>query len=180
MRKVILYIATSLDGYIAEEDGGIRWLTDDVQFDEGDTSYDDFYSTVDTVVLGRTTYDQVTQELSPANYPYEDVKSYVMTSKPFKGQDNLIPTNENIINLIKTLKAQSGKAIWIVGGASIIYPLVKENLIDEYQISIVPVLLGKGIPLFEKNNQKINLKIDQVIPSTNFTTIVYKKADSTK
>lgn len=77
LRKVVLYIATSLDGYIADKEGKVDWLVPTGV--EEDTSYEDFYAQVDTVIMGRTTYDQVVTELSPTHYPYEDVTSYIMT-----------------------------------------------------------------------------------------------------
>lgn len=148
MRKVIFYIATSLDGYIADTNGGIDWLTMPVENPQPDNNYEDFYRTVDTVILGRTTYDQVTTELSPKHYPYADVTSYVMTTKPLDDHDNIYFTNDNIIDLVTRLKAQTGKTIWVVGGSAVAKPLIEHNLIDEYHLAIIPKILGDGIPLF--------------------------------
>lgn len=83
-RKVSLFIAMSLDGYIAKADGSVAWLETDRPQTEVDDSYETFYAQVDTVLLGRKTYEQVITELSPEVYPYEDVESYIFTSAPEK------------------------------------------------------------------------------------------------
>lgn len=160
-RKVILYIATSLDGFIADENGNIDWLNS-VDIVEEDNSYDSFIKTIDTVILGRKTYDQVTKELAKDSYPYENQISYVMTSKTEKNIDNIIFTNENIIELVNKLKSEKGKDIWIIGGANTIEALVIENLIDEYQICMLPIILGKGIRLFKELEKPLQLKTESV------------------
>ena len=81
-REVILFIAASIDGFIADKAGGVAWLEENIRGDEEDRSYDEMYEKIDTVVMGRTTYDQVTQELSPDVYFYEDKHSYIITSHP--------------------------------------------------------------------------------------------------
>ena len=149
-RKVILYIATSIDGFIADHHGGIDWLETNSKNEEQDTSYTDFYQGVDTVILGRTTYDQVVNDLSPDIYPYEDSMSYILTSKKKENTDKQIFLNTPVVDLVTTLLKQPGKDIFIVGGTSIITPLIEANLIDDYQIATIPIILGDGIPLFEK------------------------------
>lgn len=81
-REVILFIAASIDGFIADKAGGVAWLEENIRGDEEDRSYDEMYEKIDTVVMGRTTYDQVTQELPPDVYFYEDKHSYIITSHP--------------------------------------------------------------------------------------------------
>lgn len=161
-RKVILYIATSIDGFIADNQGGIEWLNADEMADlKEDKTYDDFYQTIDTVVMGRTTYDQVVNELSPDHYPYSDKVNYVLTSRPGDGRANIIFYSETVTSLIERLKKENGKDIWIIGGNSIIMPLVEQNLIDEYRIATVPVLLGDGIPLFNRFNHSLFMSLKE-------------------
>lgn len=174
-RKVILYIATSLDGYIADKNGGIDWLATNVVSSEVDTSYEDFYNKVDTVIMGRTTFDQVTTELSPENYPYADSTSYVLTSREASKKENVIFTNENVVNLVSTLKEEEGKDIFIVGGASIVQPLVEANLIDEYQLAIIPTLLGEGISLFGSIDQDVKLTATSAKVINNIVYHTYQK-----
>ncbi|MGL4696706.1 dihydrofolate reductase family protein [Enterococcus larvae] len=159
-RKIILYIAASLDGYIAEADGSIDFLTGDTSSEvEAFDSYAQLLERIDTVVLGRTTYDQLVNELSPDQYPYEDKISYIITHRPKAGTDQLIFTEEQPEQLIQRLKQEEGKDIWIVGGSQIIAPLIANNLIDEYVITTIPIILGKGIPLFSETDTAIKLKV---------------------
>ncbi|MGX7013593.1 dihydrofolate reductase family protein [Vagococcus silagei] len=174
-RKIILYIAMSLDGYIATKDGSIDWLESDEPILEEDNSYETFYETVDTVIMGSTTYDQVVNELSPDIYPYENATSYVLTSKKRTDKENIHFVNQDIVDLVDDLKEKSGKNIWIVGGSSIVAPLVAANLIDEYQLAIVPVILGEGIPLFKAQEKTIFLKKEKVYTKNNLSYLTFVK-----
>lgn len=172
-REVILYIAASVDGYIAEPDGSIDFLGGGIELVEEDTSYQELMEKIDTVVMGRTTYDQVVNELSPEQYPYEEQLSYVITSHPDESTDKLFYTNQGPIELIQELKKQDGKAIWIVGGASIIAPLAEANLIDTYILTTIPTILGKGIRLFNELNGPISLKVEQVYVKNDMVYTTY-------
>lgn len=154
-RKVILYIATSLDGYIASPDDNLDFLS--VVEQEGeDYGYAQFIETVDTVIVGRKTYDKV---LSMGfDFPHTDKESYIVTrtAKPAIGKVQFY--TENIKTLILKLKEQEGKNIFVDGGAEVVNLLLKDNLIDEFCISIIPVLLGGGIRLFQNNRPELPLK----------------------
>lgn len=163
-----------MDGYIAKEDGGIEWL-EDVEMIEADTSYEQFYDSVDTLIMGRTTYDQVTTELSPEVYPYEDVTSYIMTSREADERKNCHFVAGSVIELVKKLKAEAGSTIWIVGGNGVIQPLVEANLIDEYQITLIPIVLGKGIPLFNEMEEPLKLKATSGHCKNGMITTIYKR-----
>lgn len=162
-RKVILFIAETLDGYIAEENGNIDFLIDS-DFTSGNTQdreYEKLTKHIDTVVMGRKTYDQVANKLSPNNYPYDSFENYVLTRHGASEMANIHFVDVDVIELIEKLKNQSSKKdIWIIGGSSIIAPLVNSDLIDTYQIGIVPIVLGKGIPLFsdKTNFKELNLE----------------------
>lgn len=160
-RKLILYIATSLDGMIADSEGNIDWLTDTLTITEADDSYDTFYKSVDTAIMGSTTFKQVTEVLSPEHYPYESVRSYIFTSQPAIDSDSIKFVNGDIVAFIETLKKQDGKDIWLVGGASLVTPLVNANLIDTYMITLIPTILGKGIPLFNNIKRRQNVEIQE-------------------
>ncbi|MBP1044496.1 dihydrofolate reductase [Vagococcus sp. BWB3-3] len=174
-RKVILFIATSIDGYIADKSGGVGWLDSATEIIEEDHSYEAFYEKVDTVILGRTTYDQVVNELAPGNYPYEDVTSYVITSRGTEDLAKVHFTNESVVNLVRELKASNGGTIWIVGGSSVVMPLVNENLIDEYQLSTMPILLGQGISLFQEMPKSLRLQTGEVHLKNGIVTTTYFK-----
>lgn len=169
MRKVVLYIAMSLDGYIADSNGGVSWINGQDEENTDPGSYPEFIKTVDTVILGYNTYHQVVTELSPDSWVYSGMKSYVVTSKNIESTDEIIFTNVNLAQLISTLKKEEGKDIWICGGASIANQLLRLNLIDEFYISVIPTILGRGIRLFGEHNKEIKLEL---INTKNYNGIV--------
>jgi len=155
-RKVILYIAMSLDGFIAKPDGDISFLSQ-VEQEGEDYGYSAFTETADTVILGRKTYDKV---LSMGfDLHYGERKVYVLTRNPHPATEKITFFSGNIPELFSSLKSQSGKNIYCDGGAETVQQLLQEDLIDEFIISIIPVLLGNGIRLFEKDfpEQKLQL-----------------------
>lgn len=160
-RRVVLYIATSLDGYIARDNGAIDWLEGDNSEPESDLGYEKFYEGIDTVILGRTTYEQVINELSPDEWPYKDKEGFVVTTKNINNQKNITFVKEDIGYFVKELKQKQGKDIWIIGGAELVDGLIKENLIDDYMITIMPIILGEGIPLFKEKNPEIRLTLKE-------------------
>lgn len=162
-RKIILYISESVDGYIADKNGGVDWIKGQDESYESDYGYYDFLKEIDTVILGENTYYQIRKDLSPDTWVYEGMKTYVFSKK---GEPEGLVTpkdvefvQEDLIQFMKKLKTMDGKGIWICGGASIVNQLIRANLIDEYQIETVPVLLGEGVRLFETGipNQKLEL-----------------------
>lgn len=155
-RKVILYIAASLDGYIARENGDVDWLVGDGSNPNIDNGYESFYKNIDTVIMGKSTYDQV---IGWGEYPYKDAKGYVYTRQHIEKNQYVEFINEDPKSLVKRLKEVDGKDIWIVGGAEIVDLFLKTDLIDEYIIATIPTILGNGIPLFKANNPEIKLKL---------------------
>ncbi|WP_433748121.1 dihydrofolate reductase family protein [Falsibacillus pallidus] len=146
-RKVILYIAQSLDGYIATNEGGIDWLSQ-VEKPNEDYGYGEFIETVDTVIMGRKTYEKVLS--FGIEFPHKDKKCYVL-SRPKTGSDeNVEFYNGNVRDLISDIQKEEGKNIFIDGGAEAVKACIEEQLIDEYVISIIPILLGDGIKLFQE------------------------------
>ncbi len=156
-REIILYIAMSLDGYIARKDGSIGWLSGHEEA-EVDIGYDEFLSNIDTVIMGSTTYEQVIHELSPDVWPYEQQKSYVITSKSYSANEH-VTFAQDIGELIHELQKEDGKGIWIVGGSKIVSYFMKEQLIDKFQIAIMPTILGEGIPLFSYEGEECPLRL---------------------
>lgn len=159
MRKVRLFIAMSLDGYIADRCGRVDWLKGQGSDDEAIDTYSEFVKNIDTILMGWNTYNQIVTELSPEEWVYNDFITYVITHKEHSSYEKIRFTNISPVNLVKKLKQQNGKDIWICGGANIIQQLVNEDLIDYYQITIIPILLGTGIRLFENTEPQIKLKL---------------------
>lgn len=173
MRKVVLFIAMSLDGYIADENGKVDWLVGENPETEAVDTYSEFIKNVDTVIMGWNTYHQVVTELSPDEWIYKDLQSYVITHRKLNNTDNVNFTDESPSEIVKKLKLQEGKDIWVCGGATIIHQLIEENLIDEYYITLIPTLLGKGIRLFKNSNQEIKLKLIKTQSYNGMTDLVY-------
>lgn len=173
MRKVVLYIATSLDGYIADKNSGVSWLSGDGSDNENMGSYQKFYETIDTVISGYNTYHQIVTELSPENWVYSDKKTYVITHRKQQNTHNILFTDD-LISLVEKLKGEQGKDIWICGGASVINQLLSYNLIDKITLCIIPIILGDGIRLFEKCNEH-KLRLISTESYNGITDLVYEK-----
>jgi dihydrofolate reductase len=163
-RKLILYIATSLEGYIAAPNDDLSFLSL-VQKEGLDYGYGEFIKTVDTVILGRKTYDWVIKNAGSLSYPSQKV--YVITKTERQNTDKVEFYNGDLTKLIEKLKSEPGKNIFCDGGAQIVNELLKHSLIDEFVISVVPVLLGDGIKLFQGGFPTQNLEL---ISSQQFET----------
>ena len=158
-RTVILYIATSLDGYIAKPGDDLSFLKL-VQKEGEDYGYTDFIKTVDTVILGRKTYDWVMTQLK--EFPHADKEAYIITRTARPGIGKTHFYTGNLKELILRLKAEAGKNIFIDGGAEIVNELLNQKLIDEFVISVVPVLVGNGTRLFKDGRPEQELKLMEV------------------
>ncbi|WP_303437050.1 dihydrofolate reductase family protein [uncultured Oscillibacter sp.] len=147
-RKVILYIAMSLDGYVADSTGGVDWLGGCDPAYEGDYGYTDFFQNISTVLMGWNTYHQVVTELAPGEWPYDGKETYVLTHRKIQRQSGISFVDMPVPELVRRLKTQEGKDIWICGGANIVSQLLPLGLIDEFHLSLMPALLGGGTSLF--------------------------------
>lgn len=156
MRKVILYIAMSLDGYIAKNNNDMSFLSI-VQKDGEDYGYNVFIKEIDTVIMGRKTYDWVMTQVK--EFPHADIDSYIITRAPAHAKGKISFYTGNLKELILELKQNTGKNIFIDGGAEIVNLLMQDNLIDEYIISIIPILLGDGVRLFNRSIMEQNLEL---------------------
>ena len=163
-RKLILYIATSLDGYIATENDDLSFL--DLITEEGeDYGYNAFIATVDTVIMGRKTYDKVVSLVVPDPHPERTL--YVITRTPRTSQGNIHFHSGDVLELVRKLKAEPGKDLYCDGGATLVDTLIKNDLIDRYCITQVPVLLGGAVPLFRDGRPTHALRL---IESHSFPT----------
>lgn len=179
-RKVALFIAMSLDGYIADKDGGVDWLSGEDEAAETEDVYSVFIKDVDTVIMGWNTYHQVTTELSPDEWIYSDLRSYVVTHRDILSTEEIVFTQENPCDLVKRLKKEEGKNIWICGGADIIRQLMEDDLIDIYYISVIPAVLGAGIRLFGTLEQGIRLRLMRTHTYNGITDLVYERGKGGK
>lgn len=175
MRQAILYIAMSLDGYIADMHGGVGWLPA-VEDAPAADSYDAFVRSVDTVVMGWNTYRQLVTELSPGTWVYADLTSYVITHRSCDDREGIRFTDSSPCELLRALRMEKGRDIWICGGASLAQQLMKENLIDVYRVSVIPVILGNGIRLFGELEQSIPLCPLAAENRGGFTELIYARS----
>jgi dihydrofolate reductase len=155
MRKIILYIAQSADGKIARPDGGVDWLDTIPNPEKTDYGYACFYESVDTTIMGSSTYRKILDFNIP--FPYTDKKNFVLTrQKPTEDHPfvEFIRGNEGFF---LDLKSGPGKDIWLIGGARVNTWFLKHGLIDELFLFIMPVVIGNGIPLFEGIGQSVSL-----------------------
>lgn len=148
MRKIKLYIATSLDGFIAAKDGTLEWLTSfpPPENTEKDYGYATFFNSIDTTLTGNNTYKQVLS----FNEPFNPGKTnYVFTrSKDEADTEQIKYIHSDIPAFVHALKTAPGQDIWLVGGAQLNTLFLQHHLIDEMILHIMPVVIGEGIPLF--------------------------------
>lgn len=175
MRKISLFIAMSLDGYIADSKGGVDWLKGQGSEDEDIDAYSEFVKNIDTILMGWNTYHQIVTELSPNEWIYNDFTTYVITHKEHTSSEKIRFENINPVDLVNRLKKEHGKDIWICGGANLVRQLVNENLIDYYYITVIPTLLGSGIRLFENAKHEIKLRLLNTQSYNGMTDLIYAR-----
>lgn len=161
-----LYIAMTLDGYIATKDDNLDWLMS-VE-GEGDNGYQNFYDQIDTIIMGKRTYDWIVDNID--DYPYTDKDNYILTSN--KVIHNNVESFDNVDKLIEELKNKD-RNIWIVGGGQIISEFLNRKLISDMKITIAPVILGDGIPLFSNINDEVKLKLVNTTTYNQFVELEY-------
>lgn len=146
MRNIILYIAMSLDGYIADRRGGVDWLTGEDDGSEMPDAYFEFVKGVDTILMGWNTYHQIVTELSPDVWMYADFTTYVITHRAMRSTEQIRFVDGDPVDLLEKMRAEAGKDIWICGGANLVQQLMGKDMIDQYYISVIPTLFRNGDP----------------------------------
>ncbi len=160
-RKIIVYVATSADGYIARPDGDVEWLNRRARLDYGMKA---FYRTIDTILWGRKTYDWVLaywKKMGKKEGMFDTkVANYVFSRKPPK---RVAPGVEFVSKPVRAfarrLRATPGKHIWMMGGGELIASFLDAQEIDEFDIHVIPVFIGEGIPLVAPRHRDISLRL---------------------
>lgn len=148
MSRKIVYIATSLDGFIARKNGNIDWLEEDPSYDY----YTEFIKDVEVIVMGAATYKKVLS--FGIDWPYSGQISYVFThKKDYADEENIRFTDEDVTSFMEKLRNETRGNIWIMGGSNLINQFLRKGLVDEIIIGIQPVILGEGIPLFTQQDE---------------------------
>ena len=173
MRNVVLFIAMSLDGYIATPDGRIDWLGGERADSNDFGSYERFIAGVSDVVMGHTTYHQLNTELMPGAWPYDKQTTYVLSHRKEEAQAGVVLTDEPVAELIARLKAQPGGEIWICGGASVANQCMRQGLIDRFHLNVMPTIRGAGIRLFDALEQPLPLKLLSTEHYNGIVDLVY-------
>ena len=173
-RKIIVYIATSADGFIARTDGSVDWL--DRPSPKGNYGMGAFYKSIDTILWGRKTCDMAVdfQKKGVSGSAFDtNVKNYVFTRRPVQSgvPEGVEFVNEPIKAFTNRLRKQKGKNIWMMGGASIIGSFLDEAEIDDFMIHVIPTFIGEGIPLIAPGRRTVPLKL---ISCTKFPDGVVK------
>ncbi|WNQ14015.1 dihydrofolate reductase family protein [Paenibacillus aurantius] len=162
-RKIILDLAVTLDGFIEGKNGEVDWCIMDSEM-----GFNNFLNQIDTIIYGRKSYDLWGQFTPGIKHPDSEKEFWELVhskekyvfSRTQKGTDNkAIFINNNILEEVNKLKNKPGKDIWLYGGASLITTFVNLGLVDEFRLSVHPVVLGEGKPLFVDIKQRLNLKL---------------------
>ncbi len=174
--RTVVYIATSLDGFIARPDGDIEWLINILNPDNSDFGYSEFIAGIDSILMGRNTYETA---LSFESWPYNRpvfVLSNILenVSQELDGKAEII--NGNLKDILKRLEAKGIKKLYVDGGKTI-QSFLKEDLIDEMIITTVPILLGEGISLFGHLDEDLKFKCEKVDFINEYLVKHYYKRD---
>jgi dihydrofolate reductase len=161
-RKIVVYIATSADGYIARSDGDVEWLNR--RPDTVDYGMQAFYRSVDTILMGRKTYDWALayQKKTRMKGSVFDTRfaNYVFSHKPPK---KIAPgvefVSEAVKAFVRRMRTTPGKNIWMMGGGELIASFLDAGEIDEFNIAMIPTLIGEGIPLIAPRHRDIELHL---------------------
>lgn len=156
MTQLIYYVAVSLDGFIAPPEGGVDWL-DPYNTVSEDYGFWEFYKTIDALIEGSKTYEQA---LTFGEWPHPGKPCWVVTGRKFESkQPEVHFTSITPVELVQHLSAQGHKRIWLVGGSQLASSFRAAGLITEYVLSIIPVFLGAGRPLFASSGAIENLRL---------------------
>ena len=154
-RKIILFIATSLDGYIAGPDGDISWLKSDQDY-----GYSDFAAGIDAVVMGRKSYEV---SLGFGCWLFPGMKAYVFTrNASLAPHEDVEYVSSPVAEFAGALKEKPGKNIWLLGGGELVQGFLDSGLVDEAVITIHPVILGGGVPLVPQGTVRRTMKLTNV------------------
>lgn len=158
-RKVILYICHSLDGYIAEQDGGLKWL-EKIDSNGTDCGFSDFLNSIDTAVIGRFTYEQMLSWDDPL---FQTKQCYVIGTAPTDTSHYVQFVDQDLDSFVRELKKQNGSDIWVVGGGKVVSSFLNRGLIDEMILSVIPVTLGSGISLFRDGIARSDWSLKNIV-----------------
>jgi dihydrofolate reductase len=169
MRKVILGLAVSLDGFIEGPNGEYDWC-----FNDQDYGLSDLFKRVDTIFIGRKTYEMTLSMDDTGSNDFPKLKEYIFSTTLDKVKDGAILIKNNVKIEVENIKKEEGKDIWLFGGAGLTTTLLNLGLVDELSLAVHPVLLGQGSPLFNNLKERINLiLVNTKTYSTGLVSLTY-------
>lgn len=175
--KTTYYVASSLDGFIAEPDGGVNFLSL-VGGEPEPEPYEQFFAGVDALLMGRRTYDQV---LGFGEWPYGDRPCWVLTHRELSaGSEHVVAISGTPQQVHEQIAAQPSQHLWLIGGANLAAQFLHQGLIDQIVVSLIPIVLGQGIPLFSNLPHQVMLALTHVTPRAHGIvelTYVSKRSD---
>lgn len=160
MPKVVLFIATSLDGYIASPDGTVDWL-----FHDADYGYTEFMASLDAVVMGRKTWEQAK---TFETVPFAGKRVFVFSrTLPPSHDERIHHVQGEVGAVVVAIRQNIQRDLWLVGGGELIRQFIAHRLIDEFRLFVHPIILGEGVPLFLLHSERTNLMFEgnQSFPS---------------
>lgn len=157
MARIVGYIASSLDGFIADPQESLAWLTQRTDMELGEFDYNLFIKRIRTVVMGRGTYDWLVRENIP--WPYGEQRVIVVTSRPLPSPIGKLETRTDIDTLVTELRALDDGDVWMLGGGQLQMAFMERGALDEIEIYVISQLLGGGFPLFPATGLKKSLKL---------------------
>lgn len=146
MARIVGYIAASLDGFVADRDDNLDWLTQRQDIELGEHHYDGFLKRIRTVVMGRSTYDWLARQ--PVAWPYSAQRAIVVTSRPLPDPMGEIVIRTDIDALVTELRALEDGDVWMIGGGRLQMSFIERDALDEIEVYVISQLLGGGVPLF--------------------------------
>ena len=157
MGKIVLYVAASVDGFIARSDGDVSWL-DKYQSAEEDYGYHDFHESIGACIMGANTYEKA---LTLTGGIDKKLPTYVVTQRklPAQADAEVILHSGSLSDLLRKIRKRTKKDIWLVGGGRLTQSFLKEKLLDEIVLSTIPMVLGEGISLFGNTRKEVDLRL---------------------
>jgi len=156
-RRIIVFIATSADGYIARGDGNIDWLNRPRP--AGNYGYAAFFRSIDTILWGRRTYDESLTRGGPDPFGW-GLRNYVLSHRPPETQTPGVEfIQQPVREFARKLRAQPGKDVWMMGGGGVIGSFLDADAIDEFMIHVIPIFIGEGIPLIQPRHRTVKLDL---------------------
>ena len=171
MSKVICNLAISLDGYIAKLDHSVEFLSNS-SAEAQESSFQEFLSSIDVIVMGSTSYDQM---IELGGNQFEDKLTYVLTTQEYADEENVIFIEKELDELLIDVKEKAEKNIWLFGGAKVLKQFIELDAVDEFIITIVPVIIGTGIPLFLFTKEERELELISAETHYQNVTLHYRR-----